>query len=197
MEQYEQLIAELSDLVGIIPEYYDIFGTKHVTSKDSRKAILSAMGLCVGTSEEISREITRTRTRQWHAVLDPVTIISVHSQPYNLPVHLPLPEGKEQGAEITLTLEDEQGKSAALHFPAGTLQVNEQRSIEGRRFVRFLLPLPQKELGYYRVTATCRHREPVFGEGASSLERSGRLIVTPDSCYLPEQLHTGRPGAWP
>ena len=106
MEDYDKMIAELSELVGIIPEYYDIFGTKHVISTESRMAILSAMGLHIGTVQEIAREVEKIKTRQWHAVLDPVTIISVHSQPHSLAVHLALAEGTEQATEITLTLED-------------------------------------------------------------------------------------------
>ena len=192
MEHYEEMIVELSELAGILPEYWDIFGTKHVISKESRVAILSAMDLHVGTVQEVTGEIEKIKTRQWHAVLEPVTVISVHSQPYRLAVYLALPDGKEQATEAALTLEDEQGKRETFHFPAGTLQVNEQQIIEGRRFVRILLPLPQKEMGYYRVSVTCSHPEPVFGDNSCSLERSARLIVAPDACYMPEQLQTGK-----
>ncbi len=192
MEHCETLLAELSELVGILPEYYDIFGTRHVISKESRTAILSAMGLRVGTAGDAAGEIERIRTRQWHAVLDPVTVISVHSQPHTLSVHLPLPEGGQQGLEVALFIEDEKGTKEKLHFPAGTLQVNEERIIGGRRFVRLLLPLLQKQLGYYRITVACSHLEPVFGMDARSLERSARFIVTPDSCYMPEGLQTGK-----
>ncbi len=132
------------------------------------------------------------RTREWLAVLDPVTVISVHSQPYFLPMHLALPVGKEQGAEIKLFLEDEKGKREELCFAAGALQMTEERHLSGRRFIRLLLPLPRKEMGYYRVDLTCSHEEPVFDKGARTLERSTRLIVTPDSCYMPELLHTGK-----
>jgi len=192
MEHYEKLITELSDLAGIVPEYYDIFGKKHVISKESRIAVLSAMDLLVGTVQEVSREIEKIKTRQWSTVLDPVTVISVHHQPHCLAVHLALADGKEQAAETTLTLEDEQGKGETLHFRAGTLQVNEQRIIEDRRFVKILFPLPQKEMGYYRVSVTISHPDPVFDNNARSLERSARLIVAPDSCYMPEQLHAGK-----
>ena len=123
MEEYEKRIAELSDLVGIIPEYYDIFGKLHTVSKESRAGILSAMDLQVGTTEEIDQEIERKKLRQWQRMLDPVTVISVHAQPHRLAVHLPMPEGREQAAEITLTVEDEQGKKESVHYasarPAG------------------------------------------------------------------------------
>ena len=192
MEHYEKMVAELSVLAGIIPEYYDIFGTHHVISKEARTAILSAMGLHIGTVQEVAREIEKIETRQWHAVLDPVTVISVNNQPHSLAAHLALPEGMEQTTEITLTLEDEQGKRETLQFPAGTVQVNEERNIDGRRFVKILFLLPQEEMGYYRVFLTCSHQSPGFDRGAASLEGSTRLIVTPDSCYMPEQLQAGK-----
>ncbi len=59
MEHYDKIIAELSELVGIIPEYYDIFGTRHLISKESRMAILSAMGLHIGTVQEVAREVEK------------------------------------------------------------------------------------------------------------------------------------------
>ncbi len=191
-ERYEQLVTEMSEIVGIIPEYYDVFGTRHIASIESKKAILSAMGLRVGAAEDVLQEIEKMRTRQWLALLDPVTVISVLSQPYYLPMYLALPEGKEQGTEIRLDLEDEQGKREELRFPAVTLQKTEEKHIGGRRIVRMLLPLPRKEMGYYRVHLACSHPEPVFEGGGSSLRGSARFIVTPDSCYMPEQLQAGK-----
>ncbi len=192
MENFEQLIAELSHLAGIEPEYYDIFGTRHVISNESRVAILAAMDLRVESTEDVSREIEKKINRQWHAMLDPVTVISVHDQPYRLAVHLPMPEGREQAAEIRLTVEEEQGTKETINYPAGTLQVDEQRVINDRRFVRIHVPLIPKGIGYYTVSVACSHPEPVFDNGGSSLEKSVRLIIAPDSCYLPEQLQTGK-----
>ncbi len=192
MDNYENLIAELSELAGILPEYYDIFGNRHVTSPQTRAAILSAMGFPVGTAEDISRGIVKKKMQPWHAVLDPVTIISVHAQPHRLSMHLPVPEGKEHAASIVLTVEDEAGKKQTIDFPAGTLKVEEQQIIDDRRIVRILLSIPEREIGYYTLSVTCSHPDPVFGNGACSLDRSARLIITPDSCYMPEKLGTGR-----
>ncbi len=192
MEQFDHLIDELAGMAGIIPEYYDIFGTKHIASIESKKAILSAMGLRVGTAEDVLREIEKMRTGPWLSLLDPVTVISVQSQPYYLPMYLAAPEGKEQGTEIRLSLEDEQGKREELDFYGVSLQKTEERHIGGRRIIRMLLPLPQKNTGYYRVQLACSHPEPVFAGGRSSLEGSSRFIVAPDACFMPEQLQTGK-----
>ncbi len=192
MEPYEQLIEELAGLAGIIPEYYDVFGTRHIASIESKKAILSAMGLRADTAGDVQREIEKMRTRQWRSLLEPVTVISVQSQPYYLPMYLAVSEGEEQGAEIRLSIEDEQGKREDLQFAGSSLQKTEERRIDNVRIVRMLLPLPQKEMGYYRVQLACSHRSPVFEGGRSSLEGSSRFIIAPDACFMPEQLQTGK-----
>ncbi len=184
MEDYENLLSQLSDLAGIIPEYYDIFGKKHVMSRASREAILSAMDLRVGTPEAVLLEIEKKRMRPWQSVLAPVSVISVTAQPYELPVHLPLPEGKEQTALVSLTIEDERGKKDTREYALSGVRVEQQQVINGQRFLRVLLPLPRKDLGYYRLRLSC-----------SPLERTGRLIVTPDACYMPEQLQDNKK-AW-
>lgn len=192
MEDYDNLLAELAELAGILPEYYDIFGNRHVASRETKVAILSELGFPAGTREDIIRGIEKKTLRLWRAVLDPVTVISVRDQPYRLAVHLPMPEGKEQAAGIVLTVEDEEGKRQTIDFPAGTLKAEDQRMIDNRRFVRILLSIPSREIGYYTLSVACSHPEPVFGNGACPLERSARLIIAPDSCYMPEQLRTGR-----
>ena len=40
-----ELLYLLSDRAGIVADYHDIAGTRHVTTDETRRAILSAMGL--------------------------------------------------------------------------------------------------------------------------------------------------------
>lgn len=192
MQEYEILLDELSHLAGIIPEYYDIFGKRHVISQESKAAILCAMGLHVGTPDEVRLEIEKKRTRPWQTVLDPVTVISVHAQPHRLAVYMPMPDGKEQAAGIDASIEDEQGDQENIHFPSGSFPIDGQQVVRDRRFVRVLLPLPQKAIGYYTISVACSHPEPVFDNGGRSLEKTARLIITPDSCHMPERLQAGK-----
>jgi 4-alpha-glucanotransferase len=193
MEEFDKLITELSDLVGIIPEYYDIFGTKHVTSKESRVAILSAMGLQVGAPEEVSREILKIRLRSWLGILDPVFVISVNAQPFQLPVHLAVPEGKEGALEIRVAIEGEQGRKETVTCDGAGMEIDDQRTIADRRYVRYLVSLPARDLGYYTVAVSCSHREPVFGAGPeTTIRKSARLIITPDACHMPDRLQSGK-----
>jgi 4-alpha-glucanotransferase len=192
MNEYEKLIAELSDLVGIVPEYYDIFGKRHGTLQESAIAVLSAMGLQVGSLEEASREILKIRLRSWLGILDPVFVVSVNAQPLHLPVHVPLPEGKEGEAEIVVEIENEQGGKETVTCAGTGMKINEQRIIDDRRYVRVPVSLPPQDLGYYAIAVTCSHREPVFDAGAQTIRKSARLIITPDTCHMPDRLQNGK-----
>jgi hypothetical protein len=57
MHYYDELIRELSELCGILPEYWDIFGKKHTTSLDTKKAVLRVMNLKIDSADDIAKEI--------------------------------------------------------------------------------------------------------------------------------------------
>ncbi len=192
MEDYDHLLTELSDLSGIIPEYYDIFGRKHAVTKEQRIAVLSAMHLTTATVEELRSEIERIKLRPWLCVLEPVTVISVSDQPHVLAVHLPLPPGADTTTDISVTVEDEQGRKDIVRLEPGAFTIDEHRIIKGRRFVRVKLSLPPKDPGYYTVYTVGSNPEPIFETGGQSLQASGRLIIAPDACYMPEELQSGR-----
>ncbi|MCL4536463.1 MAG: hypothetical protein M1610_02565, partial [Nitrospirae bacterium] len=56
-ELINELINELADLCGIVPEYWDIFGNKHITPIETKKAILKAMKLNIDSDEDIKNEM--------------------------------------------------------------------------------------------------------------------------------------------
>ena len=53
----QQRIDELADLYGVLPGYWDIFGTWHAISPETKKSILTAMKLKVGSVTDIEEEI--------------------------------------------------------------------------------------------------------------------------------------------
>ena len=59
-DQTEQtLLAELAERAGIVADYYDIAGNLHLTSDDTRRAILTAMGFAVDSSRIADTGIAR------------------------------------------------------------------------------------------------------------------------------------------
>lgn len=193
MPTYEDLIDELSGLCGIVPEYWDVFGIRHVASPETRQAILRAMGMNIDSTEGLSGEIRRLRGRPWNHFVEPVKVISVHDQPFSLPVFVPVPEGEERRLSFSWSVEDEQGKRLEYLLSGEAVAVSGQNWVDGVRYVEVRLQDGvARDIGYYFVSVLCRHPDPVFPGGQSSLQKTSRVIVAPDRCYLPPELEAGR-----
>ena len=93
-ELINELINELADLCGIVPEYWDIFGNKHITPIETKKAILKAMKLNIDSDEAIKNEMYAQKARPWNRFVEPVKIVSVNDQPLTIPVYIPANEGE-------------------------------------------------------------------------------------------------------
>lgn len=195
MDDCDELIHELSELCGILPEYWDVFGKKHTTALDTAKAILKAMGVRVDSADAISKEISERRSRPWKTFLDPVHVLSVNEQPFSTPVYIPLEEGLEAKLIISWSLEDETGRREEYSISGNAVHISEQKWIDSVRYVKVnLVDGKRREIGYYTIQAVCKHSSGVFhGEGGILAGRS-KIIITPDTCYLPEELRNGR--AW-
>lgn len=207
-EPHSDLINELSELCGIVPEYVDIYGKKHITPLETKKAILSAMRLDIGTADDISKEIERRKWNSWKNVIEPVHISSVNDQPFTIPVCIPVDQGKEAGLEVTWSIGLENPHLQPFHdgepegFPdqgithtlsGNDLTIIEEKWIDNRRYIKIgLSDTKQRDLGYYRIDIECKHTENVFTGGKNITTKRSRLIIAPDTCYMPPELENGR-----
>lgn len=107
MSPYDELINELSELCGIVPEYWDIFGKKHLIPVETKGAILRAMKLRVDSIDEIIKEINERKYKPWKNFIEPVHVVSVNEQPLKIPAYIPVPEGKENKLSLSWYIEDE------------------------------------------------------------------------------------------
>lgn len=57
-------LAALSELCGILPEYYDLHGTQRITTPDTQKAMLEANGIDVSSDEAICASLATLRHDQ-------------------------------------------------------------------------------------------------------------------------------------
>ncbi len=195
MEHQEHLINELAKLCGIVPEYWDIFGKKHIATQEMKRATLRAMRIDVDSTEALEREIRVRGSRPWTTVLEPVLVFSAEKQPVEVPLHLPVPEGAEAGLSIDWTFSDEEGRvsrhslAGSALIPAGT------HWIDGRRYIRVMLKDGAvRKPGYYGLSVNCSHQGGIFPDGANNLGSSASLVIAPDACYIPENLKSGK--AW-
>ena len=195
IDTYDQLINELSALCGILPEYWDIFGKKHITSIETSKAILRAMKLRVDSPDDIAEEIRARRSQPWNTFLGPVHVLSANKQPFSIPLYIPIEEGGEAQLIISCSMLNEKGEKDEFSFAGNDIHISEQQWIEGTRYVKVnLIDGKTREIGYYTLHVTCKHPGRLFPGGTDILSKQSKIIITPDTCFIPQGLQTGR--AW-
>jgi len=192
---YEELLDELSGLCGIQSDYYDIFGERHFASSEAKKAAVTAMKVKTGSLDDLREEVSGRQGGAWTTLIEPVIVRSVNEQPLRLPVYIPVPPDEEGRLRMSVSLTDEQQHKEEYVIQGGGISVEEERWIEGRRYIRTTFTMEKvRGIGYYEITVDCSHPEHVLAGGKRSLNRRGRVIISPDSCYLQPELQMGR--AW-
>ncbi len=179
------LLRLLADRAGIAADYYDIAGTQHVTTDETRRAILAAMNLRVANRDELAAELEAWDDRWWLRGCEPVHVLRVgrSADPWSL--YVACDSADDAGLSVKWTVIAEQGDTRCERMEGPGLTVEEIRTIQGRRFVRVALTWPHDlPLGYYSLTA--------HAKGASTnTKTTSRLIVAPERCHIPDQLQQG------
>lgn len=189
---YDALISELAAMCGIIPEYYDIYGNKHVISPETRKALLKAMNLRIDTLDDVKGETEARRLGEWKNFVAPVKVISVNEQPMTLQVFIPLEDREEEELQISLRIQDEEGHSDEYLFSWMDVIVAGHKFMEGRKYVELILEdRVFRNIGYYKADVECR-KSGGAREMKTRLHKTLRIIVTPDHCYIPPELQERR-----
>ena len=191
-QSYDELINELSELCGIVNEYYDIFGNKHITSVETKKAVLRAMRLSVDAPDELHRAIEEHRIRPWKDFTESVKVFSVNDQPFTISVYIPVEEEKQNSLILTCSIESEEGRREEFTLSGTDISPSEQRWIDNKRYIRLNIKDTKiRDIGYYQLNLICEHLEHILGE-AGRLQKSAKIIIAPDTCYMPSKLQDGR-----
>jgi len=159
-QSYLEALDRAATLWGIEPQYWDIWGRLHVTSPETKQAILKAIGVAADTQDQLEESIEARLTRERSRLVSPCLVLSETQRPRQFPLNVP-PD--LAGEAVTVEIRDEDGKVERFEAPPGP-------------FVTIPETLP---LGYYDVTVTAGIRND-----------SLRLILTPDRAYLPAGLRS-------
>ncbi|HJT20018.1 MAG TPA: 4-alpha-glucanotransferase [Nitrospira sp.] len=180
-EPTEQLLSTLAERAGIASDYYDISGTRHITSGDTKRAILSAMGFAVQSSDDLSRALRDWDEAPWRRACDPVRVVREGSG-FFIPCCLALEDGHEGTVVLQWKILDEAGGFVTGGEAGPGLPAVEVRFLDGRRHVKVELRLPNDlSIGYYTVA--------VQADGlVGGLPGTSRLIVAPVHCYVPPSI---------
>ena len=71
----QDLLRLLASRAGIFPDYHDIAGTHPVTSDETTRAILSAMGFRVDSRDALAQELDRWDEGVWQQPCDPILFV--------------------------------------------------------------------------------------------------------------------------
>ncbi|WP_447984183.1 4-alpha-glucanotransferase [Nitrospira sp. Nam74] len=181
----EQLVDELAKRFGIDPEYYDIFGHKHLVPLETKSAILASMGIRTETVTDMAQELAAVHEATWRQPCEPVLVQQV-GRDGTWSFRMPAQENEGDAIRIEWSIKDEAGRQLLAENAGPGLQPTDRALLDDRHYWKFHLPLPRGLApGYYDLTAT----------GTSSshhVHGSLRLIIVPTHCYQPAEMETGR-----
>jgi 4-alpha-glucanotransferase len=193
IQNTDELINELSEQYGIFPEYWDNFKKKHITSIETKKALLRSMKLKIDSAEDIVKEINERKWKVWKNIIEPVYVISVNNQPLTIPVYIPIKEKGEADLTISWSIENENGHKTEFLLTCDAITVVEQQWIDDTRYIKInISDTIQRDIGYYVIDIECKHPENIFPGDNNILQKKSKLIITPDTSYLPPDLQKGR-----
>ena len=186
-DQTEQtLLAKLAERAGIAADYYDIAGTLHLTSDDTRRAILTAMGFTVDSTASLTQALREWDEAPWQRPCDPVRILRDGETGPSVSCYLALEDGKEGSVAVEWQIRDEANAVVQEGQAGPGLSAVEVRFLNGRRHVRVEIPAPRGlSLGYYNLTVRA---EGLVGGVVGTM----RVIVAPRQCYVPPSLEANQ-----
>ena len=107
-DQTEQtLLSKLAERAGIVADYHDIAGTLHLTSDDTRRAILTAMGFTVDSTASLTQALREWDEAPWQRPCDPVRILRDGETGPSVSCCLALEDGKEHSVAVEWQIRDE------------------------------------------------------------------------------------------
>lgn len=166
-------LHRLSELAGIEPEYWDIWGNHHPIGPDSKRRILDALGLPAHDDAAVAASIRGIEEQTWRRCLPPVLVVHEGDRP-EIPICLPASRAEWP---VSVDVIEEDGSATEVMVRLGDLPVRDRRWIDGQELVRWSVPLAGPlPCGYHAVRLAGRPEEPMA------------LIVAPRQCYLPESL---------
>jgi 4-alpha-glucanotransferase len=169
----QEALTRAAAFFGIEPDYWDVWGVRHVAEPEVVRAILTAMGVNGSCRESLDAAVEEALWQEWSQPLPPVVVLCETAR--ELAVHVP-PDALE--AHITIRWEE----GGRQHYPVALDELPEsgQAYLRGRSFRRKLAPLPPLRPGYHSI-----HVE-IGGTTASA-----SFIVYPERAWIPPELASG------
>lgn len=176
MTQSNKPLDRLTQLAGIEQQYWDIWGTLHKASDETKRTVLGAMGIAAEDDAAAEASMRHMEDVTWRRALPPVLVVRA-GKPAQVLLSL---EARDATAELCCEVMEEGGQEHRFTFYAVELPLIEVRDVDGDRIERRQLTLPfELPIGYHDLVLVN------LDVGAM------RLIVVPHTCFLPDSLMRG------
>ena len=181
-ESYHELLKRLGEACGVLPYYWDIEGRQHVTSDETRRSFLEAMGFRCGSAEELSEALAAVERKTWVEPAEPV-YLAAENENAHFVFSFPLPV---QTSTWCLHIDLEAGGKVRKTFSPAHLFPLSERHFDGEVYKKYSVDLGQAlPIGY--------HRLELYAEGAKKeTVRRSLVVCSPRESYLPRELKAGR-----
>ncbi len=174
---YDEALDRAAETWGIQPDYWDIWGKRHITPPETKRAILHSLGVPTETKEQIDEALAARSRDEWSRLVAPCLVIGLEQRPLQFIANLPA-DLATLDARVTLKLENASPSTYTVNLR--DLPTTESLDFNGSPHVRKLVPLPADlPLGY--------HDLEIFVGGVCA---SMRLIVAPNCAYRPTGLRS-------
>ncbi len=176
-------LQRLAKSAGLETAYHDIWGNYHEVSENIQLRLLNRMGFDVSDDRQIEASADTQENLLWHSLLEPVYVLC-KEQPLRVTVVV---NDDDEKTLLGWRLEEETGLQHSGELPLSRLEKQDEKSIDGKRMRRYLLPLPEHlPLGYHQLHLA------LSGESAEQAEST--IIITPPQCYrVQDACPDGRP----
>jgi (1->4)-alpha-D-glucan 1-alpha-D-glucosylmutase len=172
-------LNRLCERKGIALAYWDIWGKRHLVSKQTRRALLDAMGVESGDDQAERRALKACEDAEWRRTLPPVQVVWQGTDPLVVPLSLP---ADRAASKYRWVIALEKGDHLDGEFRPGELESAGERMIDRDPRRRWMLKLPAiPDWGYHRLELHDLERpdNPVL---------SMPLIMAPRTCYQPKAI---------
>lgn len=176
-QAHEKPLDRAAGLWGIEPQYWDIWGRLHVTSDDTKRAILAAMGVPTSSSLEIADAVDQRVRSEWERLVPPCLVIDRSANPFQFSVNA---AAAELSSVASVAIRAEDGREIRLETALCQSPEIDRTESGGVLYFRKTIPLPDLDLGYYDLSISVGARNA-----------SMRLIVAPDRAWSPQNLREG------
>lgn len=174
-------LERLADRAGIEPFYWDIWGNWRGTSRETRLALLSALGWRLDSDAAICDAAHAEERQAWQALLPPVRVLDERAAP-EIDVTLSPVQLEAHLLVWALTLED--GARRSGRCDPAVLDCVEDGIWDGTLYRRLRLALGTAlPWGYHRLDVSC-----------AGQEATTTVIVVPARAWCPDAGRVGEAG---